>query len=106
MTDADPDAINVAQQPKLVVTEQDLPGDVRNQLLANRDKTRLLGSRSETTQALFNSIPGIVARRLERIIPNDFRLEEIELKLLLDVDVPGFKCGGDITVRLRPQNRT
>jgi hypothetical protein len=92
------------EQPTLVVTERDLPGDVRNLLIAERDETRLLGGRASTAQALFDAIPSVIARRLERIVPDNFTLEEIELKLLLDVEIPGFKCGGDITVKLRPHS--
>lgn len=87
---------------KLIITEKDLPADVRSVIAAEHDSTELLGG-SDATQAIFDAMPGIIARRLKRLVPGDFKLAEIEMKLVLDVEIPGFKCGGDITIKLQPE---
>jgi hypothetical protein len=91
-------------QPKLVIREKDLPGELNGRLKADSQGTRVLGG-TDTAQAVFDAIPGVIAKRLEKIVPKDFVLAEVELKLALDFEIPGFKCGGDVVVKLRPAGK-
>jgi hypothetical protein len=92
----------VSPVPQLAIREVDLPADLRRRLQAERDETYTLGGGSDTLQALFDALPGVIAHRLQRLLPPELVLAEVELKLALDVKVPGFRCGGDVTVKLRP----
>jgi hypothetical protein len=91
-------------KPPLVITENDLEPDIRGMVHAVRNKDRVLGgTHTNEVEAVFDAIPGTIARRLRRITPAEFRLAEITLELALDVDIPGFKIGGTVTVTLQPK---
>jgi hypothetical protein len=85
----------------LVITADDLAADVRNSLAATSSGGRLLGG-EETLQAVYDELPGAIARRLKRIMPSDFRVAKVTLKLQLDVNIPGIKMGGTVDVTLEP----
>jgi hypothetical protein len=91
-------------KPMLVITEQDLSNEARGTLAAIKRKDRVLGGERPTeVQTLLDAIPGAIARRLQRITPENFTLAEITIELALDVTIPGFEMGGTVTVTLQPK---
>ncbi len=89
------------EEPPLLLTLDDLQADTRNALAATSTGDRLLGG-GETLQAVYDELPGAIARRLKRITPSDFRVAKVTLKLQLDVNIPGVKVGGTVDVTLEP----
>lgn len=99
------EAICKLPKPVLIITNSDLPSEVRGIAAAIERGDRVLGGAHSTDiQALFDSIPGAIARRLQRITPESFTLAEISIELALDVSIPGFEMGGTVTATLRPKD--
>lgn len=92
----------VVTEPQLVIAERDLSPNVVNSLRAVREGDRLLGG-DGTLESLFDELPSAIAHRLNRITPADFKLSKITLKLVLAVNIPGVKIGGDVVVTLEPK---
>jgi hypothetical protein len=94
-----PTALQIETPPLLVVRKSDFsPGSI-NALNAIQNGSRLLGV-DEPVQAIFDELPGVVARRLKKVVPDDFTLTSITFNLALSVDVPGFNVGGTVEVTL------
>jgi len=88
--------------PKLIITGRDLPLEVEQGLMAVSQGERVLGPGADA-RAVFDALPGTIARRLRQIIkPEEFRIAKLTRKLQLDVDIPGIKVGGDVEVTLEP----
>jgi len=85
---------------QLVITDGDLPAGKAQQIRAQAGGTQLLGGESE--RALFDALPSAIARRVQNIVPKDFVISELELKMTLNGTVCGVGISGDVVVKLAP----
>lgn len=93
----------VVTRPRLLITENDLAPETKGRLSAIGRNDRVLGGYNADIQAIFDSVPALVARRLKSITPKNFRLSEVSLELTLDVALPGFEIGGTVTMTMEPK---
>jgi hypothetical protein len=87
---------------ELILTENDLDPIVRG-ALSTKVKGRVLGG--ESTQILFDAIPGAIAKKIQSMIPKDFELRELEMHLSLGGKVFGVGLDGDVKVRFGPSKK-
>lgn len=86
----------------MVITYDDLEPLARSRLHALSEGDRVLGPSGETAaQVVYDQLPRIVARRLQRITPVDFVLSEIECRFRLEGTVPGLAVNGEVTAKFR-----
>ena len=85
----------------LIVTEMDFPPEVR----ARAQGVKVLGEQTVGTQALFDALPSVIAKRLRAIIPTDFEIAEIELSLRVEGTVFGTGLSSDVKVHLGRKNK-
>lgn len=85
------------QSLRLTIDDSDLRPDERDSLLASKRSDRILGDSSVFEQLL----PRLIARRLERIVPPGFVVDEIGLTLSVDATLLGVGASGEVAVTLR-----
>jgi hypothetical protein len=67
---ADAKAPESHNQPLLVIPAQDLPANVRAKVAVRLAGVRVLeGAHDDALTTLFDALPGVIARRLQRITP-------------------------------------
>jgi hypothetical protein len=84
----------------LIISDADLEETQRNKIIADQRATKVLGG--EAHRALVDALPGLVARRIRAIVPDDFRVTEIELSMTIQGTICGSGISGDVKVKLAP----
>jgi hypothetical protein len=88
----------------LVVELDDFDSEVRAEIIAAKEKDRVLGgAENGLRQRILDAFPKIVADRVKAIVPDDMIISEIGIKLRVEIKVPGFAGGGDLDIRLKPR---
>jgi hypothetical protein len=55
--------------------------------------------------ALFDALPRVLSERFKRMLPSDFEIREITLKVLLSGSPFGVGLSGDATVKFGPKSK-
>lgn len=91
--------------PVLIFRKEDLPEKAQGQLKVLEAGTRQLGGVDDALRTVLDHVPGMVSRRVAKLVPEGFKLSEIEMSFKLDLEVPGIvKCGGDVKIKLAPSS--
>ena len=93
---------NIENPTPLIIHESDFPPDV----LARAKGVKVLGEPTIGSQALFDALPAVIAKRLRAITPPDFEVAEIELSLRVEGTVLGTGISSDVVVRLARNKKT
>ena len=80
----------------LIITENDFPTDV----LARARGVKILDEPARGFQAIYDALPGVIAKRLRSITPPDFEISEIELSLKVEGTILGTGVSSDVVVHL------
>ena len=88
---------------KLVLRETDVDARVGAQLAANSEGVRVLAT-DDSIRTLFDALPTAIARRVQSITPEGFRIVEIELSLSVEGKLWGTGISGDVKVKLAPRD--
>ena len=88
----------------LVIEEDDFDDLTRSRLSKVSDGAQVLDEETDLRKAVFDQMPAVIAKRLRKIVPADFRVSEIQLQLSLDAKLWGVGVGGDVTVKLVPSD--
>jgi len=91
-----------SRSPSLILSDADIDNSVVAQVSASRAGKTVLGG-TEELKAVFDAIPSAIARRVLAIVPDGFRVNEIELKLNLGGKICGLGVEGEVTVKLAPR---
>jgi hypothetical protein len=95
----------VIEELPLVLSDADLEGVQRAQIIAAQRGERVLGGGSgDAERALFDALPGVIARRIQAITPKDFGIKSLTLTMKLGGAVCGIGVSGDVTVTLAPKS--
>lgn len=96
----DPSPVIASSPLQLRIDESDLRG-IAEQVKARQAGHKLLGD-DDSAKALFDALPGAVAKRVQAITPRGFVVTELSLKLVLNGTVCGVGLSGDVVVKLAP----
>lgn len=92
---------------EIVLDEQDFDPAVRGALQAKQAGNRVLGGDvlggDEARRRLIDAMPKAIASRLEKIVPANFKIKEIELAIRVKGSPFGMGLEGDIKVKLTPE---
>lgn len=91
------------KQLTLLLSDDDLDAGVRGHVMALKSGTRVLADNEDPMRALFDALPTIIAKRLRAITPPGFAITELEICLSVEGKLCGTGIGGDVTVKLAPQ---
>lgn len=80
----------------LVITDKDFPPDV----IARAQNVKILGEPAQGIRAIYDALPGVIAKRLRAITPLDFEISEIELSVKVEGTILGTGVSSDVIVRL------
>lgn len=93
---------------QIQITEKDYndalgANEVRN--LKQSQKEAILGEAPEpATQAILDALPKVVVERFRRMIPPDYEVQQIELKVKISGHPFGVGIGGEATVKFGPKS--
>ena len=88
----------------LVLGESDFDKATISEAKAVAEGQEILSDQSEDSKRiLFNSLPSVIAKRVKSITPDNFNINEIELKMNLKGCILGNEIGGEIVVKLSPK---
>lgn len=91
------------EQVSLIVEEQDFENSLIGEVNAKlQGKEILANDRENAKRVLFDAMPNIIASRVKSITPDDFHIQEIEIKMNLKGKVFGSELGGEIVVKFSP----
>lgn len=86
----------------IVVREQDIPAAVTAQVAAVQQRRRVLGEDEKTAQEwILEALPAVIAKRVRPMLPDDFELAEMQMKVSLQGKPFGVGVGGEVLVTLR-----
>jgi hypothetical protein len=86
----------------IVVREQDIPSAVAAQVAAVQQRRRVLGEDEKTAQEwILEALPAVIAKRVRPMLPEDFELSEMQMKVSLQGKPFGVGVGGEVLVTLR-----
>ena len=89
---------------QVVITEKDYEealGDSDVKLLAAKKKEEVLGP--EPNVAIIDALPRVLAERVRKMIPLDYEVREITIKMTISGTPFGVGIGGDATVKFGPK---
>ncbi len=86
---------------QLRITDDDFDPNATAALSALGKGSAILGP-ADARQIIFNSLPKIIARRLQQITPPEFQIAEITMTVNLKGAVCGVGIEGDVTVKFAP----
>jgi hypothetical protein len=89
----------------LVITDQDFEnvfdtGEIKR--LKSGSTEFILGP--DRAASIIDALPRVIAERIRRIIPEDYTVLEIQIKVSLSGTPFGIGVGGDATVKFGPKN--
>ena len=89
---------------RLTLNESDFDDRLRGRAVALAEGDVVLGDRvGEIQEAIYDALPGAIAAKVRRIIPEGFRVESIELKISLGGKVFGIGIDGEMTLTMAPE---
>jgi hypothetical protein len=89
---------------QVVITEKDYEealGVPDAKLLAAKKKEEVLGP--EPNLAIIDALPRVLAERVRKMIPVDYEIREITIKVIISGTPFGVGVGGDATIKFGPQ---
>jgi hypothetical protein len=96
----------------LVFDDADIDHKTRAAVLAAQQGVRVLGdsragqsSANSPERLLLDALPALIARKIERILPPDFEIAELEFCFTLEGKLMGSGMKGEVKAKLRPGNK-
>jgi hypothetical protein len=89
---------------QLVITEQDYRealDDTKIKRLTTIEKEEILGP--DHTVSVIDALPRVLADRVRKMIPDDYQVLEIQIKVALSGTPFGVGVSGDATVKYGPK---
>lgn len=89
---------------QIVISESDYEyalGGEEVKVIAARKKEEVLGP--EPNMAIVDALPRVVASRLRKMIPDNYEIREITIKVTVSGTPFGVGVGGDATVKFGPK---
>ena len=89
---------------QLIITDEDFRrtlGTEGVERLTARRKEDILGP--ENTASVLDALPRVIAARVKRMIPEDYEMLEITLKVALSGTPFGVGVAGDATIKFGPK---
>ncbi|TDP62596.1 hypothetical protein [Roseateles toxinivorans] len=88
---------------ELVLSESDVDAGVRKRVQAATAGSRVLsGEDQDAKQILMDALPTIIAQKIRKIVPKDFEISEVQLKLNVSGKLFGTGVSGDVILKLTP----
>jgi hypothetical protein len=88
----------------LTITEQDFSEALTTldiERITTSDSVTVLGSEEER-QAVIDAMPKVIAKRIQKMLPDGFRIREIEMRFEISGTPFGVGVSGEATVRFGP----
>jgi hypothetical protein len=88
----------------LIITENDY-----KEALSGRDIKKLKGEKAEPTlgpeetKSVLDALPRVIADRFRKMIPEDYEMREIQIKVAISGTPFGVGVAGDATVKFGPK---
>ncbi len=89
---------------QLIITEQDYQealGSAEVRRLASEKVETILGP--ERTKSVLEAMPRVIADRFEKMIPEDYEIKEVQIKVAISGTPFGVGISGDATIKFGPK---
>ena len=93
----------------LIIDEGDFDVVARSSIEAAQRGTRVLGGpdaehreATASERVIFDALPSVISRRVQKVIPKGFRIAELEFCFKLEGKIWGSGVGGEVKVKLSP----
>ena len=91
-----------SQELRIIVREPDIPKAISAQVTAVQKHRKVLGEDDKSAQEwILEALPGVIARRIGPMLPADFELAEMQMKVTVEGKPFGIGVGGEVLVVLR-----
>lgn len=87
----------------LYIDEDNLNIKEKSEIKAILKGEEVLGIKDEIKKIIYNTIPKAVTNGIESIVPENYELNEIQIKFQLAGEYFGLKIGGDVSIKISPK---
>jgi hypothetical protein len=91
---------------EIVLSENDVDAGIQKRVRAAVAGSRVLsGEEQDAKQILMDALPAIIAQKIRKIVPQDFQVSEVQLKLNVSGKLFGTGVSGDVILKLTPAKK-
>lgn len=85
----------------LTVDDSDLDEARKREVEEHLRATQVLGEQEQVSRAILDMLPTVIAERIQKVIPRDFELSELELRFDVQGKLFGAGVGGEVVAKLK-----